>query len=96
MIHQILGIGERQKCNTSYPHGHFAVVSILRTGGWHAQRNQGRIEGKAQATYLPGKEILKRTSSERESIPPFLYYIEIRECKTLLTYSMVYITICKI
>ncbi len=36
-------------CNTSYPPGHFAVVSLLQTGGLYAQRNQGRIEGKAQA-----------------------------------------------
>jgi len=40
---------KEKKCNTSYPPAHFAVVSLLRTGGLYAQRNQGRIEGKAQA-----------------------------------------------
>ena len=34
---------------TSYPPGHFVVVGYrLPTGGWYAQRSQGRIEGKVQ------------------------------------------------
>lgn len=36
-------------CNTSYPRGHFVVISKRQTGGLYAKRSRGRPEGQVQA-----------------------------------------------